>query len=1138
MAFKFKSATSKSFVCFVFLVAFVYQSPSSVGTEVPKFAFSWLNDNNTFRAGESATISIKVLGTFENASLGKSDFRPTITVNEKMGNSSFISGVFLDTSGDTSQWRILFTPIRVGIFNVLINDDLFKVFDSSLHFQVIPGRIHPSVCIAYWLGLMNQFEAGDKATVVIAPRDAFGNNVSSSWEDLNPYNFTVSAVFANGSFADAPNVTHMGWNELGNIVIEFIAAKAGTLLLSVNGGNHSLNGSPLPFIVYAGPLDVSNCLAKWKFKTTRWQIYSKMEIFIHQQDQYGNLVPGLYEFDADVVQKETNLSIPVSDLMFKEVDPGIQLLSFSLLEPGNFLLIISDSQHNMSISNMPLAYTVFIGYCDGSASIVNGSGLNGSVAGETVQLLVYLNDIFQYPTFVEVASIQVQIVKELVSYFVQPSIHPIINGTGPTEDRTRNSISQSETAPASPPHVSNTSDGNPQLLANAFNVIYTPEKSGIYEIYVFCGNIVLNGGHPFRKEVKEGEVNISLSGVRRFASKVPKLVENEIVVQLMDSFVNPVSTQQQRLKLEIASVNKSGFASGTFIDNNDGSYSCNYVVKEVGTYEMCVSFDGMRFSPCPFGVNAYSGEYFPKAYDDMISVWEDESIAFDVLSNDYFAGNNASIVEFSEPDRGSLLLCGQLFRYTPYLDYYGNDSFMYTISDINGNLASAAVNISVQNIPPRFISFPSQLQAAEDLLSPRFGGFSGFEMRYSDPTENIFVTLSAQSGTVFLSPMLMQFWQPIWSKFSVKKGGDQGKGLVLEGCIEAVNLALQSVQYLGNDNFSGEDVIRISASNTNGKNNLDVPVYVEPINDPPFINVPKLIVLRNNGDDQQQIFDKDGDNLEVSVGDPDLLNFPGKDSNFIVTFSVEVNDGYLITSLPAELISKTELKLSGHQWQLLQTYVAISKHFQVKANGIRFRGTIDICNSVLQQLSYQGGENDDVLTVKLNDMGHYGCYSDCAERISMPLYVEANIILIRKRPMSSLSSHSLGAAIILEFFVVLSLGGLLLFFTCKCAVLLINERRSQFMPISKLSSKRNSQENTSATVVSKENTSYFTGFCSSPLSFHGQLSSVRQRFCLGSRIKEPDEGKLSHSGYSSGDVLRTSPSSNPLSIEKGHGETV
>lgn len=86
-----------------------------------------------------------------------------------------------------------------------------------------------------------------------------------------------------------------------------------------------------------------------------------MEILIYQQDQYGNLVPGLYEFDADVIESDTNLSIPVTDLQFKEVEPGIQLFSFSMSKTGNFLLTISDMKHSKSISYMPYAYTVFVG---------------------------------------------------------------------------------------------------------------------------------------------------------------------------------------------------------------------------------------------------------------------------------------------------------------------------------------------------------------------------------------------------------------------------------------------------------------------------------------------------------------------------------------------------------------------------------------------------------------------------------------------------------------------------------------------------------------------------------------------------------------------------------------------------------
>lgn len=81
--------------------------------------------------------------------------------------------------------------------------------------------------------------------------------------------------------------------------------------------------------------------------------------------------------------------------------------------------------------------------------------------------------------------------------------------------------------------------------------------------------------------------------------------------------------------------------------------------------------------------------------------------------------------------------------------------------------------------------------------------------------------------------------------------------------------------------------------------------------------------------------------------------YVGNKSRFVVMLSMEVSSGFLSTNLPAELISTTELKLkSSYQWQPVQTFVTISKHFAVKAKGIRFRGTLDDCNSIMEQLVY------------------------------------------------------------------------------------------------------------------------------------------------------------------------------------------
>ncbi|KAL2464204.1 Protein GAMETE EXPRESSED 2 [Forsythia ovata] len=1117
-----------SLLAIFFTLSLTLQPTESDSLGMPSFAFSWLNNNDTFVAGEIATIKVIVLGTYDSGKQ-RYPFNPNITVNDKMGNSSFISGVASSFDfADTGNWRISFTPIMVGLFNVLITDEHFHVLDSSLHFRVTTGQMYPAAGIVSWKGGEDEFIAGTKAEVLILPKDAFGNNATSASEGLRFFNFTLSASSTNGSNASVLNVTNRGWNQHGYLSIEFIAATSGSLLLHVVVDNQTFQGSPLPFKVYPGELDVSTCIAQWNIGTKSFQLFSMMEAFIHQHDQYGNLVSGFYAFDIEVIEKGTNLSMPVADLQFKDAGQGIQSFSFSLEEPGNFMLMISNKEQNTLISNMPYDFTVYIGYCDGMNSIVNGSGLNNSLAGHVAMFSVFLKDAYLYPAPVELERLQVQIVHEFDSQILLPSIHIREAFNGSLSHGRLNDINHKKIDSAPIVGPKNDSAGDWNQKASAFDVIYVPEKSGRYEICIFCGNIPLNGGHTFRKEVSPGEVNVSLSGVVKFAPKVSKLTKNEIVVQLMDSYHNPVLLQQSKLKLEIASINGSASSTWTFSDNNDGSYTGSYLANDVGTYELCASYDGNHFMPCPFGVNVYSGEYFPKLYNDTVSVWEDESVDFNVLENDYFAGGNASILEHSKPSHGSLLQNGPLFRYTPYKGFYGNDSFFYTIADINGNVASGAVNLSVLCIPPRFVSIPIELQATEDVVSPRFGGFSGFEIIYSDLEEIITVTLSSLSGEPLLSPMSMQFWQPRWNELSISKDIGMDKEITLVGSVDAINFALQSIQYFGKGNFYGADILRISTINKNGKNNLDVPVYVQPINDPPFINVPSFVIL-DEKHDEAPIFGRQRENFDF-IGDPDLLNFPGNWSRFLVVFSLEVSSGLLSTNLPADLISSTELKLkTSYQWQTLQTFVTISKHFVVKAKGIRIRGTINDCNSIMEQLLYYDGEHNAVLTVTVNDMGNYGCYPNCTEMMSMPLLAESTISLIRRRPISPLAAHFLGSAIVVESIVVFSLGILLLYFMCKCAFVLIDEKRRQKAPAIELSKVQSSSKQTPC-VDLPENVKRITGGCSIPFLCSSQTSNFRQRSLQRSRGGESDH-MVQSSSQSSIDQHKKTPDVMPFLSE-------
>lgn len=140
----------------------------------------------------------------------------------------------------------------------LISADIFGTF-QCMYFNLvsfIEGRIYPSVCVASWMGYINEFEAGTIARLGILPKDAFGNNVTSSStsEDLSFLNFTLSALYPNnGSIAGLLNITSIGWNGLGGYIsVDFIVVKAGNFFLLVQGQNQTLIGNPLAFKVNPG----------------------------------------------------------------------------------------------------------------------------------------------------------------------------------------------------------------------------------------------------------------------------------------------------------------------------------------------------------------------------------------------------------------------------------------------------------------------------------------------------------------------------------------------------------------------------------------------------------------------------------------------------------------------------------------------------------------------------------------------------------------------------------------------------------------------------------------------------------------------------------------------------------------------
>ncbi|MCV0393253.1 MAG: tandem-95 repeat protein [Nitrosopumilus sp.] len=94
----------------------------------------------------------------------------------------------------------------------------------------------------------------------------------------------------------------------------------------------------------------------------------------------------------------------------------------------------------------------------------------------------------------------------------------------------------------------------------------------------------------------------------------------------------------------------------------------------------------------------------PKANPDSVMTLEDTSVVVNVLVND-MPGNNPSIPRndptlsvksFQAPKNGTLIKnIDNTFSYSPKLNYFGIDSFKYTISDGNGVTSTATVTITI-----------------------------------------------------------------------------------------------------------------------------------------------------------------------------------------------------------------------------------------------------------------------------------------------------------------------------------------------------------------------------------------------------------------------------------------------------------
>lgn len=89
----------------------------------------------------------------------------------------------------------------------------------------------------------------------------------------------------------------------------------------------------------------------------------------------------------------------------------------------------------------------------------------------------------------------------------------------------------------------------------------------------------------------------------------------------------------------------------------------------------------------------------PSATADTATTNENATVLIDVLFNDSDPDDDSlKITSTSTPTNGSVDIVNNKIEYTPNTDYYGTDTFTYTIDDGNGNTSTALVTVNITDI--------------------------------------------------------------------------------------------------------------------------------------------------------------------------------------------------------------------------------------------------------------------------------------------------------------------------------------------------------------------------------------------------------------------------------------------------------
>jgi hypothetical protein len=254
------------------------------------------------------------------------------------------------------------------------------------------------------------------------------------------------------------------------------------------------------------------------------------------------------------------------------------------------------------------------------------------------------------------------------------------------------------------PSVTATGDTHGSVTLASGNISYTPTQNyhGAASFsYQVCDDGTTNSAPDSKCAI--GTVNVTVNSI----NDEPDAVGDAATVA-EDSGANPINVRANDSDVDgdtliVATVTQGTHGSVAITGGGTGvSYTpaANFFGTDSFTYTVSDGNGGT--DTATVNVTVTNVEDAPDAVNDATTIAEDSGAnAIDVRANDSDVdGDTLTVIAVTQGTHGSVAITGggTGVSYTPAANFFGTDSFTYTVSDGNGGTDTATVNVTITNV--------------------------------------------------------------------------------------------------------------------------------------------------------------------------------------------------------------------------------------------------------------------------------------------------------------------------------------------------------------------------------------------------------------------------------------------------------